>query len=348
LSIPPIVSFGMTRRRFISQFTLVCVAVGVLHGCRLPVHSCRACCLHIPHGLRCQGIQLPLSSLATVFILVSGAVVLALRSNDPGSPAWPSVPFSRWRSLCIVAVVYLCFWIVGELLGQLLHLQSWLVRTFWGQLLIYTLASMPLAHELCVLPRPELLGKWFRVHVDAHALRMAAAGVALSLAVARVVIPFNNWLLLEGNSVHKPQTLAPELAAIASLAAQRQIGPLVLFASLVAVVGPLWEEFFFRGFLVTAFSRGDSKRAGAAVVLSSLIFGFFHCQPGASRDQWQPLLPTAALGWVFGVLFLRSRNLVPAILCHQAWNGGYVVLVALLAWQGSSVEDLAHASQWYA
>ncbi|CAE8634583.1 unnamed protein product, partial [Polarella glacialis] len=111
-------------------------------------------------------------------------------------------------------------------------------------------------------------------------------------------------------------------------------------------------ELLFRGFLLTAL-LGKTSRGGdcwqqlRAVVLSSAAFGAFHCSPWQSHGL-RPFLPTASLGVVFGLVFLKSGDLLAVVLVHQAWNGFHMLLLALLAGWGASPKALELAASCYA
>jgi membrane protease YdiL (CAAX protease family) len=75
----------------------------------------------------------------------------------------------------------------------------------------------------------------------------------------------------------------------------------------------------FRGFLLP--SLAGRLGAARAAALSALLFALCHFR----ADTFAPL---AALGLVFGAVFLRTNNLVPPIVLHSLWN--VYVLAALM------------------
>jgi len=79
----------------------------------------------------------------------------------------------------------------------------------------------------------------------------------------------------------------------------------------VSLCAPVWEEAMFRGFLLASLTKFLSARG--AVAVSSLLFALCHF-------RLQTFLPLLALGVVFALLFLRTRNLLPPILAHSLWN----------------------------
>ncbi len=98
-------------------------------------------------------------------------------------------------------------------------------------------------------------------------------------------------------------------------------GKIFVTVLLVGVVGPVAEEIFFRGFILT----GLLKRFGLrrALLFSSLLFGFFHFDPGA-------IVPTFVLGLMLGWVYLKTTSIWPAMFAHALHNT-VVVLIARYA-----------------
>jgi membrane protease YdiL (CAAX protease family) len=78
-----------------------------------------------------------------------------------------------------------------------------------------------------------------------------------------------------------------------------------------AIVAPIVEEIFFRGFVFA----GLRPRFGwqRAAVISSALFALIHLVPTA-------ILPIFLLGYIFAYLYQRSNSIWPAILMHSATN----------------------------
>lgn len=78
-----------------------------------------------------------------------------------------------------------------------------------------------------------------------------------------------------------------------------------------AVVAPIAEEIFFRGFVLA----GLRPRYGwqRAAVISSALFALIHLIPTA-------IIPIFILGYIFAYLYHRSNSIWPAILMHSATN----------------------------
>ena len=98
-------------------------------------------------------------------------------------------------------------------------------------------------------------------------------------------------------------------------------GSIVVTIILVGILGPIAEEIFFRGFVLT----GLVKRfgVGRSLLLSSLMFGLFHIDPGA-------IVPTFALGLALGWVYLKTGSIWPAMFAHGLHNT-VAVLIAKYA-----------------
>ncbi len=85
-----------------------------------------------------------------------------------------------------------------------------------------------------------------------------------------------------------------------------------------ALAPAIAEEFFFRGFVLSAFR---SKLSGfRSVLLSSLLFGLFHVIAGSVLSI-EKFLPTITLGLAIGYVAIRTGSLLPGILLHTLHNG---------------------------
>ncbi|MCM1506642.1 MAG: CPBP family intramembrane metalloprotease [Ruminococcus flavefaciens] len=81
------------------------------------------------------------------------------------------------------------------------------------------------------------------------------------------------------------------------------------------------EEIIFRGFLFKAICKSNVKRA---VIISSVTFGIGHIVNLLNgADTFSTICQICyaiAIGFLFTIIFLRSRNLIPCIITHQAVN----------------------------
>ena len=121
-----------------------------------------------------------------------------------------------------------------------------------------------------------------------------------------------------------PMTLLSDLLrapfvrmGLASLAAQ--VPPAALFLPMVvksAVVVPVCEELFFRGYLPAALKEAGARGAS---VLSALFFALVH-----GVDAM--LLPRFLLGLLLYGMMLRTDSLLSAIVIHAAYNFALLLL----------------------
>lgn len=81
------------------------------------------------------------------------------------------------------------------------------------------------------------------------------------------------------------------------------------------------EEIIFRGFLFKAIAR---KRAGLAVAISSVTFGMGHIVNLLNgADMRQTLLQICyaiAIGYLFTIIFIKTKSLLPCIITHGVLN----------------------------
>ena len=95
------------------------------------------------------------------------------------------------------------------------------------------------------------------------------------------------------------------------------------FLVLALIVGPVMEEFIFRGYLQSALARGLPK--WAAISITSLLFMAGH----GPTILW-PMYFTYSVAW--GWIFMHTRSLKMAIAIHMLSNFFYAV-VAVMGWK---------------
>ncbi|NVK26512.1 MAG: CPBP family intramembrane metalloprotease [Flavobacteriia bacterium] len=100
-----------------------------------------------------------------------------------------------------------------------------------------------------------------------------------------------------------------------------------LGALLIVIIGPIAEEFFFRGTAqrLLAAQIGGTK----SILITSLFFAMMHLQV----DQFVSIL---MLGLVLGYLYNRTQSLWTTIVAHIVFNGvSYAVELGWIGWQSS-------------
>jgi ABC-2 type transport system permease protein/sodium transport system permease protein len=125
------------------------------------------------------------------------------------------------------------------------------------------------------------------------------------------------------------------IAGLEEAKAKFRAVPLWLLLATSALAPAVAEEFFFRGFVLSALrSRLSGVRA---VVYSAILFGLFHVVNGSVLSI-ERFVPTALLGLALGVLAVRTDTLWPGILLHAIHNG-------LLFWLTRF--NQAELAQWF-
>lgn len=265
-----------------------------------------------------------LASVAGVVLALGGLAALPLLvSTRPKSP--PEQP--RWALPWRAALLVFLLWFLALRLS--------------GVAALLVLAVIP-------LPRPWILPLAFLFHAavglgilawaEGRPLR-DALGPALSGRVARAA----GWgfaFLAVGVAAVTAAGLAAAPFTGPGEPPQRELmdliggahGPLTTALLFLTVAGlaPVFEEVFFRGFLLPWLRPRLADRWGArwgtlaALLLTALAFGAMHLQP-------RGLHTLSTLGLVLGWAMVRTGDLRAAIFVHAAWNGGIFLLVKALA-----------------
>ena len=83
-----------------------------------------------------------------------------------------------------------------------------------------------------------------------------------------------------------------------------------LFLS-IAIVAPIAEELFFRGYVLDAINRKHSD--WTAIIWSAILFGLVHVDPYSVGAIFIG-------GILWGWIRMRTGSLLPSIACHMMWN----------------------------
>jgi membrane protease YdiL (CAAX protease family) len=109
---------------------------------------------------------------------------------------------------------------------------------------------------------------------------------------------------------HVEQSVAKDLGAD-----QSTFG-LIVAGVMIICVAPVCEEFFFRGFFYGALRTKFSVLSAAAI--DGAVFGLIHYEGGADGLLIVP--PLAFLGFVFCLVYERTRSLYTTIALHSINN----------------------------
>jgi len=189
-------------------------------------------------------------------------------------------------------------WAAARIVPFIVFMLSGLVvNAFWqAPALGFPLQAAMMAAALWLFRAPLLALDW---RLDPVAL---IAGLVVGLG----------WVALapaDAPPVAGPATLGA--GAFALWAAVRVLG--------TAVLVPVVEEAFFRGYLLARLDTGSWQMRTAAIIISSLAFALLHGR----------ILEAGAAGVVFALVMLRRGRLGDAILAHATANAA-VAAAALL------------------
>lgn len=276
----------------------------------------------------------PLVFLAGPGLLSIGLVAAcgnqALERRARGEPYAGPSPFLVFAA--IVAVTYFVGFLLGVALdfaiGPDRRLAAPIVQLIGGLL---TAAIFVGVVRLTVVGTNALTWADMRIRrIDRRALDDFAIGGALAAPVIVVTILVSailvTWFKVE------PASPLPPTGTMSGLILQLVTG---------AIVAPVAEEIFFRGFALTAWER--SLGADRAIVRSSLLFVLAHVVSieATSFGEAIGLIAVGALSrlpvaWVLGLVFVRRRSIWASIGLHATFNGVLLVLAHLAITSGAT------------
>ncbi|WVZ80106.1 hypothetical protein U9M48_027609 [Paspalum notatum var. saurae] len=222
-----------------------------------------------------------------------------------------------WTGQTIAQVMILwiaTFWFVGSwIVPFLAHAAGFSKETLThrGQALYSLLtditeglAGIAILHQCLGRFRPlppgwfefNLKGKW---HLD--------------VALGCLIFPLVN-LLSHINISLVPMSPGPVVgvSSVEQSIVARDPVAMALYAVVVTVCAPIWEEIVFRGFLLPSLTR--YMPLSWSILASAAAFALAHFNA-------QRVMPLVFLGVVMGGVFARSRNLLASMVLHSLWNG---------------------------
>lgn len=171
--------------------------------------------------------------------------------------------------------------------------------------------------ELVYLLPIVLIFAWRRIswkHLGFGAFNINVVGIGCGLLLGGYsIILLHNWLL----TIFGVDTQGDQIFQMFD----QLESPAWLFV-VGAIVAPIVEEIFFRGFLFQGFRQKYGWMP--ALFLSSAIFGAAHLDPVS-------LIPTFVLGCVLAVVYHRSNSVWPGILLHAAINSFSLCAVYMIS-----------------
>jgi membrane protease YdiL (CAAX protease family) len=243
--------------------------------------------------------------------------------GDARPRSWPP-PFAPWAPFAALIVAYSLAIFAFIILGGIVALAGGSVSSDnppAGLTIVATLIQDGLLLGLAVvfarvsgvIPSPGVFG-----------LRRIpfGRGIGLALAAFAAFYVFTLVWAVALNATDQKDDLPQELGAEDSAA------NLIGVAFLVAIVAPIAEELFFRGFMFPALWRWRGWVVGA--VITGVMFGLVH----ALGTPVVFLVPLAVLGFLLCALYKWTGSLLPCMGVH-AFNNSLALGVTLhwQAWQ---------------
>ncbi|CAN6169868.1 unnamed protein product, partial [Urochloa humidicola] len=222
-----------------------------------------------------------------------------------------------WTGQTIAQVMILwiaTFWFVGSwIVPFLAHAAGFSKETLThrGQALYSLLtditeglAGIAILHQCLGRFRPLPPG-WFEFNLKDRWL--------FDVAVGCLLFPLVN-LLSHINISLVPMSPGPVVgvSSVEQSIVARDPVAMALYAVVVTVCAPIWEEIVFRGFLLPSLTR--YMPLPWSILASAAAFALAHFNA-------QRVMPLIFLGVVMGGVFARSRNLLASMVLHSLWNG---------------------------
>ena len=116
--------------------------------------------------------------------------------------------------------------------------------------------------------------------------------------------------------------LKPPVQPIVDMLIKEEKIPILIYSSIfAAIVGPVMEEIFFRGFMYNALR----KYAGVfwSIMITSVMFSLLHA-------HWVGFLPILILGILLSYLYEKTGSLVPSFIVHIMHNLASLFMVFLV------------------
>src|SRR5215211_4388373 len=209
---------------------------------------------------------------------------------EPVSYSVPWKPIDNWIGVVLLAVID-----AGLLLIATLGKQGQLAQS--GLLVIV---------QLTYLLPVVIIFAWRRIHwksLGFGRFQWSTVGIGCGLLVVSYMIILVHNLILKSLGI---ETQGDEISQLLEL-----LESPVWFFIVGAILAPLVEEIFFRGFLF----QGLRAKYGwiSGMLISSAIFAAAHLDLAS-------LIPTFILGSLLAYLYHRSNSVWPGVILHMAVN----------------------------
>lgn len=88
----------------------------------------------------------------------------------------------------------------------------------------------------------------------------------------------------------------------------------ILYVIALLIVAPVTEEFIYRGLIITELQKKYNNVT--AVIISALLFGISHIMAGGVIL----LAGSLIVGIILGIIFVKTKSLLPVIIAHVFAN----------------------------
>lgn len=115
----------------------------------------------------------------------------------------------------------------------------------------------------------------------------------------------------------------------AAFTSQSALAFFLVSLTIAGIIGPICEELYFRGFLLTGIQRWFGRYAPRvtgrwasviAIAVSSIVFGSLHFQGVSTLGQILVVFYAGGIGVVLAILRVKFKRLGPSIVAHIAFN----------------------------
>ncbi|XP_010662640.1 uncharacterized protein LOC100254162 isoform X2 [Vitis vinifera] len=229
-----------------------------------------------------------------------------------GMKPW-TVPWTAMTILQVMLLWIASFWLVGSwIIPFLAHKAGFRKETMThrGQALYGLLgevteglSGIAILH-ICLARFHPLPSDWFRLSLEGKWHFDVGLGCLMFPLVNRLSQINENLLPVAPSTPVTGSSVQQSIVARDPLA-------MALYAVFLSVCAPIWEEIFFRGFLLPSLTR--YMPVWCSILVSSVAFASAHL-------NLQTMLPFIFLGMLIGAVFARSRNLLASMLLHSLWN----------------------------
>lgn len=223
-----------------------------------------------------------------------------VQASEPVHYSVPWKPIDNWIGVILLAIIDL-----GLLTVSLMGKKGQLAQS-WVLVIVQLVYLLPVVIVFAYRRVP-----WKSLGFGRFNWGTLALGCGLLIASYMIIVVHN--LILTGLGV---QTQGDQISKLFEL-----LHTPVWFFIVGALLAPLVEEIFFRGFLF----QGLRARYGwvSGLLISSAIFATAHLDPAA-------LIPTFILGSLLAYLYHRSNSIWPGVILHMLVNAFGLISVYVI------------------